>query len=115
MTSRSDKILDLTDTEELAEALRLARSAKNQLNDMSSQAKVLARVMVQHFETYEAEIARLNEHIPAALDAVARETRLTETLTMRANRILELEAEVTNLKNELKAIDRQRRQERNTW
>jgi hypothetical protein len=109
MTSRSEKTLDLTDAEELAQALRLARQAKNQLEDMNANAKVLARVMVTHFDAYEAEILRLGNIADAAAckDAVK--------ITDSKDRITELESEVTRLQNELKAIDRQRRQERNTW
>jgi hypothetical protein len=121
MISRSD-ILDLTVPEQAAEALRLARSAKDQLNDMSAQSKVLARVMVTHFEAYEAEIQRLNSFILSAVDAQAELTkrgaeinRLNAVIADNIKTSQEDKREIRRLENELKAIDRQRRQERETW
>jgi hypothetical protein len=116
MTSRSEKterILDLMDAEEAAQALRLARQAKSQLEDMNANAKVLARVMVTHFDAYEAEIARLSKLVQdcdqqALIRANSANIRLQQD-------VKRLEEEVKILNNELKAIDRQRRQERETW
>jgi hypothetical protein len=84
--------------------LKLAREARESLEDMSHKASVKVAVIVNHFSAYEDEITRLSR------DTVSREKFDELARTDRAQ-IMELQEKVRHLEAEIKNINRQRARE----